>query len=135
MHQARKGIPGLLAIAFVAFALPLLAAQEGAVQKTVVGTWVGETQVPDAGTDQVTMTITKTDAGYAGTIADSLGVVAGTAEMKNVQFANDELTASFPLGDGATVSFKLKLDGDRLKGVWQHESGDTGEIVLARQKK
>jgi hypothetical protein len=125
----------LVVIAFIALAVPHLAAQASAAQKSVVGTWVGQTEVPDQGTDQVTMTIAKTETGYAGTIADSLGNIAGTTEMKNVAFVNDELTGSFSLGDGATVSMKLKLDGDSLKGTWEHESGGAGQIVLTRQKK
>ena len=57
----------LFLAALVALTVPLRAAENP------VGTWVGITEVPDQGADEVTLTIAKSDGGYTGTMTDSLG--------------------------------------------------------------
>ncbi len=76
----------LVALAVVMLIAASAAAQKPAASAPVVGTWFGPTEVPDQGTDQITLTISKTDTGIAGTISDSLGVIAGTTEIKDVAF-------------------------------------------------
>ncbi len=100
----------------------------------ITGTWIGQTEIPNQGVDKVTLVIKKTDAGYAGTITDSLGTVAEATELQEIAFTGDDLSFSFLVGDGLSVTVRLKLDGDTLKGKWGHPSGDTGEIALERQK-
>jgi hypothetical protein len=130
MTGARLQTALVVAVAFVALTTGSLIA----AQNSVVGTWIGQTQVPDQGADQVTLTLTKTKSGFAGAVADSLGLIAAATEIKDLTFVNGELAGSFPLTDGAVVKLKMKLDGDKLKGQWEHESGDVGELVLERKK-
>ena len=130
--MCRARLPGVLlaAVAFVAVA----AMSALAPQDAFVGTWVGQTQVPEQGTDQVTLAIAKGKTGLTGTVVDSLGMVAANTPLKDVAIVDGELTGSFALTDGAVVVLKLKLDGDKLKGRWEHQSGDVGELVFERKK-
>ncbi len=130
MKLARSFLAVLFAVSLVASIGSIAAA----AQDSLVGTWVGQTEVPDEGTDQVTLIITKTDKGFAGTIADSLGQIQGAAEIKDLTVADGAVTGNFALVDGSTVTIKLKLDAGALKGNWAHESGSTGEMTLQRKR-
>ncbi len=138
MSRLGVSLSCLLAAAFVVVVAGPASAQKPAANasssKAIVGTWTGPTQVPDQGTDQITLTITKTDSGIAGKIADSLNVIAGATDIKDLAFADDQLTGSFPLGNGQIIMLKLTLQKETLKGNWTHEGGDTGEIALERKK-
>ncbi|HSK10329.1 MAG TPA: hypothetical protein VK911_12195 [Vicinamibacterales bacterium] len=110
----------------------LLSAPLGAAENPT-GMWVGTTSVPDQGTDQVTLTINKVKDGYAGTMTDTLGMVAKEA-LRDVQYADGVLTFSFSLTDGVGMSMKLKVAGDKMAGEWLHPGGDAGSITLERKK-
>ncbi len=99
----------------------------------ITGTWVGTTEVPDQGTDQVTMVLKKAGDGYSGTIVDSLGQVAPGTELKNVTFGDDALSYSFSLTDGSVVTMKLKVNGLKMTGQWAHEEGATGTITFEKK--
>jgi hypothetical protein len=60
----RQRVAFLVLAAIVAMHGPLWAAENP------VGTWVGTTEVPDQGADAITLTITKGDGGYAGTMTE-----------------------------------------------------------------
>src|SRR5512142_1477258 len=98
MRLSRPSVARVAALALIALGGAWLAG----AQDSMVGTWIGSTQVPDQGTDQVTLTISKTDSAFAATVADSLGLIAGTAEIKDLTIANGELAGSFALGSGDT---------------------------------
>ncbi len=100
----------------------------------VAGKWIGKTEVPDQGTDQVTMVLKKAGEGYTGTIEDSIGQVAAGTPLKDVKLENSVLTCSFPITDGALISMKLTLAGDKMTGDWSHPQGSTGAITFERQK-
>lgn len=97
-----------------------------------VGTWVGTTEVPDQGADAVTLTITKSDGGYTGTMTDSLGVVAAEA-LRSIEFAEGVLTFGFSLTDGTAMKMRLKITGDKMAGEWQHPDGSAGAITFERK--
>ena len=97
-----------------------------------IGVWVGTTEVPDQGTDQVTLTITKAKDGYAGTLSDSLGQVA-KEPLRDVKFADGALTFSFSLTDGTDMTMSLKLTGDKMAGEWHHPEGSAGGVTLERK--
>ena len=66
-------------LCMLALVAPAVHAQSQAPTKRVVdinGTWIGTTEVPEQGTDQVTMVLKKAENGYTGTIADSLAMIA-----------------------------------------------------------
>lgn len=121
----------------IALAVPVLAALLFAAvvyAAEITGTWVGKTEVPGQGTDQVTMVLKKTSTGaYAGTISDSLAQIAPDTELKNISWADNVLTCSFSLAEGANIKLTVKLEDGKLNGNWVHEQGDSGAIVFERK--
>jgi hypothetical protein len=125
-----KSLHVLLLVAVIAaawLAAPLRAAEDPA------GLWIGTTEVPDQGTDQVRLAITRIDGGYGGLMTDSLRVVAGDA-LRDVQFADGVLTFGFSLTDGTAMTMTLKVTGEKMAGEWHHPEGDAGAIVFERKK-
>jgi len=116
----------LFLAALVVLTVPLWAAENP------VGTWVGITEVPDQGADEVTLTIAKSNGGYTGTMTDSLGMVAKEA-LRDIAFAEGVLTIGFALTDGTAMKMTLKIAGDKMAGEWQHPEGDVGAITLERK--
>jgi hypothetical protein len=116
----------LFLAALVALTVPLWAAENP------VGTWVGITEVPDQGADEVTLTIAKSNGGYTGTMTDSLGMVAREA-LRDIAFAEGVLTIGFALTDGTAMKMTLKVTGDKMVGEWRHPEGDVGAITLERK--
>jgi hypothetical protein len=98
------------------------------------GTWIGKTEVPDIGTDEVTLVLKKVDQGYGGTIADNQGVIAANTEIKDVAIDGDKLSFIFNLADGNLITIKLTVAGDKMTGQWEHPEGSTGAIELVRKK-
>ena len=101
------------------------------------GTWVGETEVPEGlEPDKITLVLVKTNGEYTGKVTDSMGM-AQEAELENIEFEENELTANFLIFDGyeyARIYFTLTVEGDTMKGFWESESGDSAPIELHRQK-
>jgi hypothetical protein len=100
----------------------------------IVGTWLGKTEVPDQGPDDLTLVITKGEAGFSGTLVDTLGLIAKDTEVKDIKIQDNELTFHFPLTDGAEISIKMTVDGDKMAGAWTHPEGDMGALVFERKK-
>lgn len=98
------------------------------------GTWLGKTEVPDQGLDEVTMVIVKAKEGFSGTLVDSLGLIAKETAIKEIKLQANELTYHFSLVDEQEVWIKLTVDGDKLTGAWTTAEGDTGAIVFERKK-
>ena len=120
-------------------ALALALVSVGALSAAVAapdfaGTWIGKTDVPDVGADQVTLVIKKTDSGYAATISDSAALIADKTEARDVKVDGETISFWFPLASGETVSVQLKIAGDTMNGGWAHESGSTGSLIFERQK-
>jgi hypothetical protein len=118
-------------------AVPILVAllfAAAAYAAEVTGTWVGKTEVPGQGTDEVTMVLKKTGTGaYAGTISDSAAQIAPGTPIKNISWADNVLTCSFPLADGANIKMTVKLENGKLNGNWVHEQGDSGAILFEKK--
>jgi hypothetical protein len=122
----------ILAIVIVSALLLASAAQAA----DITGTWSGKTDVPEQGTDQVTLVLKKAAKGsYEGTISDSMGMIAAGTEIKNVTWADDVLTFSFTLTDGAEVKLTCRLENGKLNGGWTHQGGSTGTVVLEKAAK
>ncbi len=101
------------------------------------GTWVGQTEVPDQGTDEITLVLEKIDSEYTGTASDSLGMLEDT-ECEDIEFQDGTLTFHFSIFDGyeyMTVWMNLEVDGDKMSGYWEVEDGTTGAVELERVKK
>jgi hypothetical protein len=105
-----------------------------ALAQNIEGIWIGKTEVPNQGTDEITMVLKKGDAGFTGTISDSLGVLAKDTELMDLKVEGAEITCRFPLVDGAMIFVRMTVDGDKMAGLWEHQEGDTGAITLEKQK-
>ena len=100
------------------------------------GTWLGKTEVPDTGTDEVTMVLTKAKTGYSGTVTDSLGMLNKDTEIKDVKLDGDELTFSFLLSDGTTeIVVSLTVSGEKLIGRWENPNEDGASAPIEFIKK
>jgi hypothetical protein len=115
-------------LAFILFIAAAAAAPEFA------GTWLGKTEVPDQGIDELSLVLKKGEAGYSGTITDSLGMIVKETELKDIKIKEKTMTFQFPLFDGTPITVKLTLDGDKMTGAWEHPEGSMGTIELERKK-
>lgn len=101
------------------------------------GTWVGETEVPDAmEPDKITLVLEKTNGEYEGKVTDAMGY-AMNSELEDIEFKDNELTANFLIFDGnqyVRIFFTLTVEGDTMKGFWESDMGDSAAIELHRQK-
>jgi RNase P/RNase MRP subunit p29 len=100
------------------------------------GTWLGKTEVPETGTDEVTLVLTKTKTGYTGTVTDALGVLNKDTEIKGVKLEGDELTFSFLIADGTTeIVIYLTVSGEKLIGRWENPNEDGASAPIEFIKK
>ena len=100
------------------------------------GTWVGETEVPDQGTDELTLVLEKKEGEYTSTISDSLGMLDET-ESEDIEFKDNNLSFNFSIYDGYStmkVYITLTVEGDTMTGYWETEDGGTGSIKLEKEK-
>lgn len=100
------------------------------------GTWVGETEVPDAiEPDEMTLVITKEDGEYSAKISDSMGMLNNT-ECEDIEFKENELTFNIEVNTGEefmTVYLTLKVEGDTMTGYWESDDGSTGSVELTKK--
>ena len=100
----------------------------------ITGTWNGKTEVQDTGTLELQLVIKKEKDAYSGTIMDSMNMIAQGTEIKVVELKDDSLTLTFPLADGALITCRLKVAGDKMTGQWEHPQGATGLFDFTRKK-
>lgn len=102
----------------------------------ISGTWVGETDIPEQGTDELTLVLEKAGDTYTGTLNDSFGMVVDT-EAEDLEYKDNVLTFNFSIYDGYSsmiVYITLKVEGDTMTGQWETEEGETGEINMAKME-
>jgi hypothetical protein len=117
-----------------AFAQAPTPPQKPAPAPDITGTWNGKTEVPDAGTLEMQLVIKKDKDAYSGTILDSMNMITVGTEIKVVELKDDALTLTFPLADGALITCRLKVAGDKMTGQWEHPQGATGTLDFTRKK-
>lgn len=100
----------------------------------LAGTWIGKTEVPDQGMDEITLVLNKDEKGYTGTVVDTLGLIAKDTEIMDVKVEGNEISFRFPLTDGAMISVKMTADGNKMAGAWVHPEGDTGVLSFEKKK-
>lgn len=124
-------------LSLLAFVMVLFNGAAFCQKVNLSGTWIGETEVPEGlEPDKVTLVLKKTNGEYTGNVTDSMGM-ADKAELEDIEFEDNELTANFLIFDGyenARIYFTLTVEGDTMKGFWESESGDSAIIELHRQK-
>lgn len=117
------------------FALAMTSGLVFTYKVDISGTWVGETEVPEQGTDEMTLVIEKTDGEYTATISDSFGMLVDS-ECEELEYKNDTLSFNISIFDGysdITVHITLNVEGDTMTGYWETDDSDTGEITMERQ--
>ncbi len=97
------------------------------------GTWLGKTEVPNAGVDEFTLVLKKEKDAYAGTIVDSLQMFAPATPIQSVKVEGNLITFMCPLVDGAMISCKLSLAGEKMTGDWTHPAGTTGTLIFEKK--
>ena len=98
------------------------------------GTWIGKTEVPNIGTDEVTLVLKKAEKSYGGTISDNQAVINANAEIRDVTMDGEKLSFICPLAEGTLLMIKLVVDGDKMTGHWEHPAGTTGAIEFVKKK-
>jgi hypothetical protein len=98
------------------------------------GTWIGKTEVPNTGMDEVTLVLKKAEKSYGGTISDNQGVLKADTEIRDVMMDGEKLSFVFPLADGTLFLMKLVVAGDNMTGQWEHPVGSTGAIEFVKKK-
>ena len=124
-------------LSLLAFVMVLFNGAAYCQKVNLSGTWIGETEVPEGfEPDKVTLVLKKTNGEYTGNVTDSMGM-AVKAELEDIEFEDNELTAHFMIFDGfenVRIYFRLTVEGNTMKGFWESESGDSAVIELHRQK-
>lgn len=104
------------------------------------GTWIGKTDIPDVGTDDLTLVIRKSEDAqskavvFSAAISDTLGYVSPGTEIREIKVEGNEMTFQFPLVDGSFVAGKLALKDETLVGSWANAEGMSAEMKFERKK-
>lgn len=103
----------------------------------IVGTWVGQTEVPDFfEPDRITLVLKKVDNEYTGILSDSHGM-AEEAECKDIELDGNKLTMNFlivnPDGNYIRIYITMTVEGDTMSGYWESEDGNSNSVELKKQ--
>jgi hypothetical protein len=123
-------------LAFITFIVALSSSLVFCLADDISGTWLGETEIPDQGTDELTLVLEKAGDTYTGTLSDSFGMLMDT-EAEDLEYKDNVLTFNFSIYDGyssMTVYITLKVEGDTMTGQWETEEGETGEINMVKKE-
>lgn len=123
-------------LATTAFMLALSSGFALCLADDISGTWVGETEIPDQGTDELTMVLEKEGDTYTAILSDSLGMLVDT-ECEDLEYEDNVLTFNFTIYDGYSsmiVYITLNVDGNTMTGEWETEEGDTGTINMEKKE-
>lgn len=100
------------------------------------GTWVGETEIPDAiEPDGMTLVVSKEDGEYSAKISDTMGMLFN-ADCEDLEFVEDKLTFNVAVDTGGgimTVYLTLKVEDDKMTGFWESDDGGTGSVELTKK--
>ena len=93
----------------------------------VTGKWNAVAQDPSGTEIKAELSLTLVDGKLTGT----MGGPEGSVQLEAVEFKENVLTYKLDYG-GTPVSVKMTLDGDKLKGNYTTDGGDSGPIEAAR---
>jgi hypothetical protein len=100
------------------------------------GTWMGETEIPDAfEPDEVTLILIKENGEYSGKVSDTMGMFDET-DCEDIEFSDNKLTYNIlaQTENGAMRIFvSMIVDGDTMAGQWEAEDGSTGEVTMEKK--
>ena len=126
----------LISFTLLAFLIGFGAAVSYGQGVDLTGTWRGATEVPDQGTDEMTLVIKKENGEYSGTITDSFGMMTDT-ECEEMEFKDGTLTFHFTIFMGTesmTVWINLTVEGDKMTGYWEVADGSQGDVYFEKEK-
>ncbi len=92
------------------------------------GTWKMTAEGPDGNTYKFDLMIKSDNGALTGTAANA----DGTIPLQDVAFKESELSFQLFYDPAGMITFKLKLDGNALKGTLTTQDGDTGTVTGAR---
>jgi hypothetical protein len=99
------------------------------------GSWLGKTNLPHFGIDEMTLVLKKEKDFYTGkVVADSLKIVAPDTPIQNAEIEGDVITFTFPLVDRTMLTCLLTFEGEKMKGYWSHSAGARGIIVFEKKE-
>lgn len=98
------------------------------------GTWLGKTNLPHFGADELTLVLKKEKESYTGTVVDTLEIIAPDTPIQKAEVEGNVITFMFPLVDGAMLSCNLTLEGEKMNSYWSHPAGARGIIVFEKKK-
>ena len=118
----------------------ILSLAVGAMQPAVdlAGTWVGTLDISEEDTDEFTLLLTKSTAGYTGLINDSMGFLEKDTRITDVKAGDKMVNFTFKINFGTniqTIEMGLTLDGDKLTGTFEsREKRAITEFEFVRKK-
>lgn len=102
----------------------------------IVGTWLGTAVVGDGTQIDIIVVIDKAEAGYAGKLSDTAGMVP-ESQLREIVFKDNRLAFVFDLAQATgtmPIKIELTLENETLKGVWFDPDGNSGAIELKPKK-
>jgi hypothetical protein len=99
------------------------------------GTWLGKTNLPHFGVDELILVLKKEKDSYSGTVVDTLKIIAPDTPIQNAEVEGDVITFDFPLVDRTTLSCHLTLEVEKMNGYWSHSAGARGIIGFGKKWK
>lgn len=126
----------LSSLTLCAFILSICAVVSFGQGIDLTGTWRGSTEVPDQGTDEMTLVIKKENGEYSATITDTFGMLMDT-ECEDIELEDGNLTFHFTIYMGTesmTVWINLTVEGDKMTGYWETADGDQGDLDFEKVK-
>lgn len=128
MQLARK----LLVTAVMSMLLSAaLAAQ---ARGPVEGTWIGTASSDDSATKLI-VEFSNDQGVLKGSLRRDPDGADDSFDLEDLEFKNGRLFFTYSESEGLTdmTSVDLKLDGDRLEGVWRDSEGGSGPVKLVRK--
>ena len=89
------------------------------------GTWEGKMHIPNFGRYEMTMTLEKTDAGYEGTVSDTMGYIAEETIIQELEVEGNQLSCWFEMTDDSVCYLNLTEED----GIMIGEAERTGGVV------
>jgi hypothetical protein len=86
------------------------------------GAWVGNLEISEEDNDQLTLVLTKSAAGYAGIINDTMGFLEKDTRITDVKAGDQTINFTFKINFGTniqTIEMGLTLHGDKLTGTFE----------------
>lgn len=127
----------VVAFGLMTFIVVILTVYVYSENTDIVGTWVGETVIPNAPEpDKVTLVITYEEGKLSGTASDSMGLFQNI-DCGNMEFKDRVLTFNLNFAQGLEMNYiivTLAVEGDKMTGKWEDEEGNSSEINLERQE-